>query len=431
MCLAVGFACGTAYAQDKDGGEIQTKKVTGISAKIYEKFAKAQELVEEGDFKGGLKILDDVKNKKKLTATEAIQLYQFYGIVYFTMERYEDSIKSFETMLLQEGIEPRQRADTLYTLAQLHFTIEDWRGAVKVMKQWFAIVENPPPDPFILLASAHYSLEEYDEMIPAIEKAMEIARTRDKEVKEQWWLLLRVAYYEKNDIPKVTGILEVLVVNWPKKEYWTMLSGMYGELNKEKRQLGAYEAAYDQGLLTRSTEIVTFAQLLMQAEVPYKAGRALEKGFKAGTVERVEDNYRLLSQAWQMAGEFDKAIPALKDAAATSEDGKLYVRLASSYLNLSRHDECAGAARTALKGKLERPAVAHELLGMCLFELEKYQDAKQAFRLAGKDKKVQKRARNWIKFIENEQSRIAQLNDSIRQARAARDAARRQAAIPN
>ena len=26
-----------------------------------------------------------------------------------------------------------------------------------------------------------------------------------------------------------------------------MLSGMYGELNREQQQLGAYEAAYDQG----------------------------------------------------------------------------------------------------------------------------------------------------------------------------------------
>lgn len=431
VCLAVGLACGNAYAQADEKQEPETKKVTGISAKTYEKFAKAQELVEAGDYQGGLKILEDVKNKKKLSATEAMQLYQFYGIVYFTMERYEDAIRAFETMLRQEGIEPRQQADTLYTIAQLHFTIEDWQSAVDTMTKWFAIVDNPPPDPYILLASAHYSLDQYDEMIPAIETAMDIARTREKEVKEQWWLLLRVAYYEKNDIPKVTEILEVLVVNWPKKEYWTMLSGMYGELNKEQRQLGAYASAYDQDLLTKSTEVVTFAQLLMQAEVPYKAGRVIEKGLADGVVEENEGNYRLLSQAWQMSGEFDKAIPALKKAAATSDDGKLDLRLASSYLNLGRYEECVDAARTALRRKVERPAAAQELLAMCLFELEKYEDAKKAFRLAAKDEKIQKRARNWIKFIENEQSRLAQLDESIRQARAARNAARNQIASPN
>ena len=432
VCLVIGLLCTNAYAQEEDGQSGQaTKKVTGISAKTFEKFAKAQELLEATDFPGTLKVLEGIKNKKKLSSTEAVQLYQFYGIVYFTMEDYPKSINAFETMLKQEGMEPRQQADTLYTLAQLRFTVEDWQGAIDTMKRWFAIVENPPSDPFILLASAHYSLEQYDEMIPAVEKAMEVARSRGKEVKEQWWLLLRVAYYEKNDIPKVTEVLEVLVVNWPKKEYWTMLSGMYGELNKEDRQLGAYESAYDQDLLSRSSEIVTFAQLLMQAEVSYKAARALEKGLADDIVEKNANNYRLLSQAWQMSAEYEKAIPALKKAAATSDDGELDVRLASSYLNLGRHDECISSADTALKRKLERPAIAHELRAMCLIELEKYEESKKAFRLAAKDEKIQKRARNWIKFIESEQSRISQLNSSIRQAREQRDAMKNRAASSN
>jgi hypothetical protein len=59
---------------------------------------------------------------------------------------------------------------------------------------------------------------------------------------------------------------------------------------------------------------------------------------------------------------------------------------------------------------------------MCLFEKEEYEDSKDAFRKAAKDESIAKRARNWIKFIETEQSRIAQLNESIKQARLAREA---------
>lgn len=262
-------------------------------------------------------------------------------------------------------------------------------------------------------------------MVEPIERAMAIARERDKEIRESWWLLLRVAYYEQGNIPKVVEILETLVVNWPKKEYWTMLSGMYGELNQDQRQLGAYEAAYDQGLLDRGGELVTLAQLLMQAEAGYKAARVIEKGMEAGLVEENEQNWRLESQAWQMAAEYEKAIAPLKEAAAVSDDGELDSRLANSYLNLSRYDECATASRAALnKGGLKRPAVSQELLGMCLFELQKFEDAKKAFRQAAKSEDVEKRARNWIKFIESEQTRINQLDASIKQARAARDAAR-------
>ena len=431
VSILLGFclAAGAAFAQEGEGQQEQeTKKVGGISAKTYEKFAKAQEFTEADDFTGALGVLDQIKNQKNLRPAEAIQLYNFYGVVYFSMERYRDSIKAFQTMLQQEDLEPRQRTETLYTLAQLHFTIEDWAGAIKIMDEWLTVVTNPPPDPLILLASAYYQLERYNEMIAPIERAMNIARERDKEVKESWWLLLRVAYYEKGDLAKVAEILEILVVNWPKKEYWTMLSGMYGELNKEARQLGAYEAAYDQDLLDRSSEITTLAQLLMQAEAGYKAARVMEKGLESGLVDKTEQNYRLLSQAWQMAAEYEKAIPPLKTAAATSGDGELDARLANSYLNLNRHEECVTAATAALdKGGLKRPAISWELKGMCLFEMQKFEDAKKAFRQAAKSEKVEKRARNWITFIESEQKRISELNDSIRQARAARDAAQQAA----
>lgn len=420
--VSAPFWSGLAYAQE--GEEEETTKVTGISEKVYRKFAEAQEFMEVEDYAGAVRVLDEVKGKKKLSSTEAVQLYRMYGVVYFNQERYRDAITAFETQLKQDGISERDRNDTMFTLAQLRFQIEDWKGAVKILKDWLAVVNNPPPEPYVMLGSAYYQLDQFAEVIEPVETAIRIARERDKEVKERWWLLLRAGYYEINNLKKVTEILEILVVNWPKKDYWTMLSGMYGELNKEKRQLATYEAAYDQGLLVRSAEIVTLAQLLMQAEAGYKAARVLDKGFKEGLVEENESNYRLLSQAWQMAAEYEKAIAPLKKAASISGDGELDIRLANSYLNLSRYEDCITAARSGLKkGGLKRSATAQELLGMCLFETDQFEDAKRAFRQAAKDETIAKRARNWIKFIETEQNRIARLNESIKAARLARDEA--------
>ncbi|HJP39912.1 MAG TPA: CDC27 family protein [Gammaproteobacteria bacterium] len=415
---------GLAHAQDEQEQQ-ETTKVSGISERVYRKFAEAQELMEADDYLGAVEVLDELKAKRKLSSTETIQLYRIYGVIYFNQERYKDAIRAFESLLEQEDVNERDRNDTLFTLAQLHFQIEDWKGAIKILKDWLAAVENPPSQPFIMLGSAYYQIDQYKNVIAPVERAIEIARQRDKEVKERWWLLLRAAYYEINNIPKVTEILEILVVNWPKKEYWTMLSGMYGELDREQRQLGAYESAYDQGLLIKSAEIVTLAQLLMQAEAGYKAARIIDKGFSDGIVEENETNYRLLSQAWQMAAEYEKAIEPLKQAAKISDEGELDVRLANSYLNLDRYEDCIAASRSGLKkGGLKRTAIAQELLGMCLFETDKFEDSKKAFKQAAKDKKIKKRARNWIKFIESEQARIAHINDAIKQARLARDLAR-------
>jgi tetratricopeptide (TPR) repeat protein len=418
--LSLSMLSEPVYAQQEAEQEEQTKRTAAMSEKVYRKLAEAQELADTDDFGGAMRKLDEVKGMKDLSAYEMAQLYNFYGFIYYAQERYQDSIRAYETVMRQPDIPKGLRDQTRYTLAQLHFTTEEWGKAIDLINQWLADANNPGPEPFIILASAYYQTENYAAMVQPIEKAMSIARERDVPVKEQWWLLLRVAYYEQNNFKKVRDILEVLVRNWPKKEYWTQLSAIYGELDEEQRQLSAYASAYDQGFLVRSNELVQLAQLFLQAEVPYKAGKVLEAGLADGKVEKTAQNYRLLSQAWQLAAEDKKAIPALKTAASMSNDGELDVRLAQSYLNTSRYSDCIDSARTGLnKGGLRRADIAYEILGMCLFEEDKYEDAKQAFRRAARDDRTAKRARNWIQFIEKEQERLKELEKSLRQSRRA------------
>lgn len=408
-------------AQEGEGEQQQETKRTGsMSEKTYKKLAEAQELADAEDFNGARRVLDELKASPKLSPYEQAQLYNFYGFIYYAQEDYKSSIASYEKVLQQPELPQGLRDQTLYTLAQLYFTTENWQKAIDLVNQWLATATNPGPEPYILLGSAYYSLERWNDMIAPIEKAMSVARERDTPVKEQWYLLLRAAYYELEDFKKVKDILEVLVVNWPKKEYWTQLSAMYGELKSERKQLAAYESAYDQGLLVRSNELVQLAQLFLQSQVPYKASRVLEKGIEEGTIEKNASNYRLLANSLQLAAEDRKAIPALKTAAGMSDDGQLYVRLANSYLNVSDFDSCIESAQQGLdKGGLRREDNAYIVLGMCLFEKDRYEQAKKAFRSAARDKRSAKTANQWIQFIEREQDRERQLEQSLQRVRSA------------
>ena len=75
-------------------------------------------------------------------------------------------------------------------------------------------------------------------------------------------------------------LYEELVSFYPKKRYWVQLSGIYGELKEESKQLGALEAAHDQRLLDKENEYVVLYQLLMRAEAPYKAAKVIDYGIK-------------------------------------------------------------------------------------------------------------------------------------------------------
>ncbi|MEC7804318.1 MAG: hypothetical protein VX533_05670, partial [Pseudomonadota bacterium] len=62
---------------------------------------------------------------------------------------------------------------------------------------------------------------------------------------------------------------------------------------------------------------------------------------------------------------------------------------------------------------------ANMVLGMCLFESDNLDGAKNAFRQAARDGRSKKNANSWLNFIQNEQERLKQLQrqlDSMRQA---------------
>jgi tetratricopeptide (TPR) repeat protein len=278
------------------------------------------------------------------------------------------------------------------------------------LNKWFVMETNPAPEPFILKAQIHYHLGQFREMVPPIENAMQVAKARNKPVKEDWWGLLNFAYFQQENYVKVRDIQKILLQSWPKKRYWKSLAGAFTELGEDDKLIYAYDAAHTQGMLEKGTEFVTMAQLYLQAEVPYKAATLLAEKIESGVVEKSEKNYRLLSQAWQLSMEDTKAIPALKSAAALAKNGEMDARLANSYLNIGDYGNCVTSARAAIrKGSLKSPDNIQISLGMCLYNQRKYGEARTAFEEAGKVPRSQRTTRQWINVIKQEIERNRQI----------------------
>jgi len=144
--------------------------------------------------------------------------------------------------------------------------------------------------------------------------------------------------------------------------------------------MAAYQTAYHEGFLEKSSEFVQMAQLYLSVEAPYEAARILQKAIDEGKVDKEEKNWKLLAQAWFLAQYDEKAIVALREAAKLSDDGELDIRLARSLSNMANFKDCIEAAQTAIKkGDLKRLDESYITLGMCQFEEARYDDAKQAF----------------------------------------------------
>ena len=439
VVIAGLLSAGSAWAQgsgrvNKEDDNTKTKQAQAVSKDVYEDIQKAQELVDAKDYNGALRLLNNLYNPDKLTEYEQANVLNYIGFVYYNMDDVKSALRTYERLLAIPTLEPQMAKQTTYTMVQLLTMDEQYSKALTTLEKWFLLESNPPPEPFILKAQNLYQVQRYKEMVEPIETAMRIATERDKPVKEDWWNLLNFAYFQQENYQKVRDIQKILLQNWPKARYWKSLAGAYTELGEDEKLIYAYDAAHTQGMLVKDTEFVTMAQLYLQAEVPYKAATLMQEKMDAGIVAKSEKHYRLLSQAWQLSMEDEKAIPALKAAAALAGDGELDHRLANSYLNIGEYGDCVTSANKAIsKGGLKNPDNAQISLGMCLYNLRRYADAKTAFRNAAKAPRSQRTANQWIRVIDAEVERNRQIRLAEEAARKKRQEleAKRSAASAN
>ncbi|MGD8340600.1 MAG: hypothetical protein PVH89_07430, partial [Gammaproteobacteria bacterium] len=223
---------------------------------------------------------------------------------------------------------------------------------------------------------------------------------------EAWWQLLYVFNFQLENTDEVIRILRFMVENWTKRDWVMALAGQLSGQEREDETLALFEAAYEVGWLTRGTELVQLANLYLNARAPYKAAALLQDGLDDGTIESTQSNWRLLAQAWQLAADHERAVPALERASSLSEDGEIDRLLAQSLARLARWEDCAEAARSALdRGGLDRDDYVYLQLGQCLVNQRKFAEARTAFEGAARDDRSERDAQRWIAFVETEIAR--------------------------
>lgn len=375
----------------------------------YKELAKAQEAAEAENYTEAIAALDKL-SKQELNNYERSQQLNLYAYIYYAQDKVSKAISTYEQLLNQPELPEALQTSTVYTLSQLHFSQENWQASINMLERWMRLTKEDNKTAYEMMAQAYYQLEQYNKALRPAWKVIELTQAAGEPVKEQSYLLLRVLHYEMEEYQQVVDILEELIKLFPKKQYWMQLASIYGELDNQKKQLAVLELAYLQDFLTTENEILTLASLLLNNDLYVRAGKILSKGLDDGVITSTLEHWRLLAQAWTMAQENEKAIPALTRAAELSSDGKLDVILAQTYMNLNRWDDSINTVRRAIsKGGLNRVDQAQVMLGQALFELDRFDEARAAFLAAQADQRSRQLAAQWINYIDSEEDRRAQL----------------------
>jgi tetratricopeptide (TPR) repeat protein len=395
-----------AQQQQQQQREPEARQVQALRERVYQALAKTQEHLEADNYAAARKELDAVRGIGDLNSYERGQILYFTGIIDYEQDNLQAAVRAFEQVVALPDLPQGFRTDTLWALVQLAMSAEMYQKAIEYGQQWLGMAENPSGDPYYLIAVAYYQLKQYRQSIENMTKAVQIAEADGRSAREDWYGLLRASYHELGDNRRLREVLEIMVARWPKKDYWLHLSAVYSDLNMERRQVAVLETMYEAGWMNRENEVLQLAQLLIQHGGAFKGAKIIEKGMNDNLVERNERNYRLLAQAWVQAQDDRRSIPPLREAAERSRDGQLHLQLAQSHLNLYQFNECIDAARTSIqRGGLNRPDTANMVLGSCLMELQRYDQAREAFRAARSDSRSRASADRWLDFIDRELAR--------------------------
>ncbi len=401
----------SAQAQEQ---KRRTKRTPVISNRMYEKVSKAQEEIDAKEYAKAREILDELRASKRLNSYERATLWNYYAFLRYVQEDLAGALDAYERMLGEEGITLALETNARYSIAQLHFVLEDYRTAISSLNAWFRLVEKPNPGAYVLRAQAYFQLQQYPRALTDVQRAMALAEERGTEPRENWYQLLRALYYEEKAYSKAAQVLEIMVVRFPRKSYWLQLAAVYGELEWEDRQLAVLEAAYEKGMLEREQELLRLSTMYLNKDIPYKAALLLDRAiYKDKTVEDSARNLELLGSAWHRAREADDAVKVLEQAARRAENGELFLRLANAYLAKEDFAGVVAAVRSALnKGGLKRPDRAQITLGMALYNRGNFQEAEQAFTKAEEDERSRAMAEKWRSYLAQEKQRRRALQQS-------------------
>jgi len=403
----------SAIAQEQGKNDQPTRRTPALRNAVYEKLAEAQAAAEAKDYAGAAELLDamiDKEGKSALNSYELANVYNLYAFLAYSKEDFNGALRYYREVIAQPEIPLAMEINTRFTVAQLHFVQEQWQQGIDALLQWFALTDKPNATAYVLLSQGYYQLKDYDRALANVEIAIKMHEDEGKLPKEQWYNLARFLYFDKGDFDKALDILEILLVYYPNKQYWVQASHLYGEKQDSVRQLAMMETAYMQGMLDRSTDLVTMAYLYLNAESPYAAGRVMEQGFDDEIIEEKSKNYEIAGNAWRSAREVARAIPMMEIAAEKAEDGELFARLANVYLDGDQFENAAASARRALaKGGVNRPDQTRLVLGMAYFNMGDYTNARKTFREAARDDRSKTYAQQWLRYITSEEERLRQL----------------------
>ncbi|MGI9251092.1 MAG: hypothetical protein ACR2PR_07830 [Pseudohongiellaceae bacterium] len=388
--VAIGFHAPVALAGDEPREPPRARTAGTLSEPVMRAITDIQEMMQpededdEPDLAGAKAELDELYERRyeRMNDFEKSTILNFYSNYYLMSENYPEAIRIFERILLIENLRPDFRLRTLRSLGQLQAAQENWGESIRYYQQWRDESEEEDEVVYRGLSGAYYQQDNLDEALPYWIDYMELSLDNGLTLDRNDYAYLIGIYFTWEEYDKALPVTRSMITLFDDPRDWRNLSGLYANNEDDDRRLGILNMAYMKGYFDDEDGeqlYLNLGQSLMGAEVAYSGAKVIQRGLENNYIEANVKNLTTLSQMYQVAGMFERAIPPTERATELDETGDSYDTL--GYLHYLTHDfeASAEAFEDAIdKGDLSNEADTLVFYSRALVELERFDDAREA-----------------------------------------------------
>lgn len=371
------------------------KRTKIVGPAVGKKVQKAFEAYSEDRIDDALQILLEIETSK---AYDRAYLDRFIANMYAT-KGGADSKKALPYLyssIKDEELNEKEHSDTIKLLADLQMQEKEYKGALENYALWMDFTCEEDANTYVKIAQAHYELKELDKMIAPSDRAIALF----KEPNQNPYILKLTSYYERKQYKNSVKVLEDVIEIFPEnKQWWTQLGMFYMLVEDYKKALYTLDTAYQQGFLTKETEIKTLANLYATNDIPYRSAKLLEKYIDSGLIPRTDSNMFSMANSFHAAQEVTTAAKYFGETAKLSNNPKHYRRQGMLLQQSEQYDAATVALQKAIDLGIENPGRVYMTMAEAYFYQEKYPQATKAIKKAQEDPKTRKAARAWASYI--------------------------------
>lgn len=360
--------------------------------------------LQKNDTKQAAGILNKLKDNSRSKYAQAMA-YRGLAQVQIIKHNYQAALPLLQKALDMKSLPNNNYFNTMLTIAQIKAQSEQWKPALITLQKWMKEGGKKTGSAYALQGNIFYRMNQYQKAINSMKQALALK----KGAPESWQQILMASYFELGQFSQAAQLEETVLAAQPdNKKALENLVNIYIKANDPAKALTAMANAKARGVFSTEADYLKLAKLYVyiaqnendtkkETTEAVQAAQTLQEGIKKGIVKPGLKPYKLMGNAFYLAGKYKQAIAAWSKASPFASNGEVDFTLGNVQMQDGQYRKGRATLHRALKRGVKRVGAAWILIGNADINLRNHRGAIYAYRQAAKDPATRVAAEKWLR----------------------------------